>query len=232
MQERADRLSLQANIGEAYGACCNEMDLWEANALATQLTPHACNVTGVYPCTGDLCGAEGVCDESGCGFNPYSWGDQTYYGRGDTVDTNRTFTVVTQFMTDDGTTHGTLTQIRRLYVQDGKVIPNAVVDVAGVGTIDSITPAFCDATAAKFTEQGGLTEMGQALGRGMVLVFSLWSDPTGFMDWLDEGTAGPCSATAGNPAIIEQEEPGVSVTFSNIKWGDINSTYKAGSGWW
>jgi len=45
------------------------------------------------------------------------------------------------------------------------------------------------------------------------------------MDWLDEGTAGPCNATQGNPAIIEAEDPGTSVTFSNVKWGDIGTTY-------
>jgi len=45
------------------GSCCNEMDLWEANSEATQLTPHACNITGLYECEGAACGSDGVCDK-------------------------------------------------------------------------------------------------------------------------------------------------------------------------
>jgi cellulase len=81
------------------------MDIWEANANATALTPH--------PCEGN------TCDSSGCGFNPYAMGDQTYYGNGDTVDTLQPFSVITQFYTDDTTTSGSLTEIRRLYIQNG-----------------------------------------------------------------------------------------------------------------
>jgi hypothetical protein len=46
-------------------------------------------------------------------------GDQTYYGNGDTVDTLQLFSVITQFYTDDNTTSGSLTEIRRLYIQNG-----------------------------------------------------------------------------------------------------------------
>ena len=180
------------------GACCNEMDLWEANAVATQLTPHACNITGLYECQGAACGSTGVCDESGCGFNPYALGDKTFYGYNDTVNTLQPITVITQFYTNDNTSTGTLSQIRRLYIQNNRVIQNAVVDF-GNTTIDSITNAYCEASAPSFEERGGLAQMGNAIGRGMVLIFSIWNDPGAFMNWLDSGNAGPCNSTQGNP---------------------------------
>ena len=43
------------------------------------------------------------------------------------VDTTKPFTVVTQFITNDDTDNGNLDEIRRIYVQDGKVIPNSEV---------------------------------------------------------------------------------------------------------
>ena len=53
-------------------------------------------------------------------------GDQSFYGTSKTVDTSKPFTVVTQFVTADGTDSGTLAQINRFYVQGGKTIPNSV----------------------------------------------------------------------------------------------------------
>ncbi|KAL1965867.1 hypothetical protein VTN77DRAFT_5000 [Rasamsonia byssochlamydoides] len=208
----------------SLGACCNEMDIWEANALSTALTPHPCDISHLYACSGNECGSNGVCDKPGCGFNPYAVGDHNYYGYGMTVDTSRPFTVVTQFVTDDNTTTGTLTEIRRLYVQDGNVIPNAVAQGSGV---DSITTSYCSQVDSYFAPLGGLQQIGEALGRGMVLVFSIWNDPGQFMNWLDSGNAGPCNSTEGNPAIIEAQDPGTAVTFSNIKWGDIGSTFES-----
>lgn len=211
------------------GSCCNEMDLWEANSEATALTPHPCSVDGPYACTGTACGSSGVCDEDGCGFNPYAMGNESYYGPGLTVDTSQPFTVTTQFITDDGTTTGTLTQINRFYTQNGNVIPNAEASSSsGWSGLDSITEAFCVADDSAASRLGGLTTMGEALGRGMVLIFSVWNDDSGYMNWLDSGSSGPCSSTAGNPSTIEADDPGTSVTFSNIKWGDIGSTTPSG----
>jgi cellulase len=121
----------EANVG-SYGACCNEMDIWEANARATALTPHACNITGLTKCLGDDCTqATGFCDEWGCSYNPYGQGDTKYYGLKGVVDTTQPFTVVTQFNTDDKTAHGTLDSISRLYVQHGKVVKNDNVTFGG-----------------------------------------------------------------------------------------------------
>ncbi|RAO66627.1 uncharacterized protein BHQ10_002639 [Talaromyces amestolkiae] len=207
------------------GSCCNEMDLWEANSEATALTPHPCSVDGPYACSGSACGSTGVCDKNGCGFNPYALGDQSYYGPGLTVDTSKPFTVTTQFVTSDGTKTGTLTEIRRSYTQNGKVIANAVASSSsGFSGASSITESFCTAMDSEAGTLGGLPTMGEALGRGMVLIFSIWNDAGGYMNWLDSGSSGPCSSTAGIPSTIQSSDPGTSVTFSNIKWGDIGST--------
>jgi cellulase len=207
------------------GSCCNEMDLWEANGEATALTPHPCSVDGPYGCSGSACGSTGVCDKNGCGFNPYALGNHSYYGPGLTVDTSKPFTVTTQFVTNDGTKTGTLTEIRRSYTQNGKVIANAVASSSsGFSGQSSITESFCTAMDSEAGTLGGLTTMGEALGRGMVLIFSIWNDAGGYMNWLDSGSSGPCSSTAGIPSTIQANDPGTSVTFSNIKWGDIGST--------
>jgi cellulase len=207
------------------GSCCNEMDLWEANSEATALTPHPCSVDGPYGCTGSACGSTGVCDKNGCGFNPYALGNHTYYGPGLTVDTTKPFTVTTQFVTNDGTTTGTLSEIRRSYTQNGKVIANAVASSStGFAGDNSITEPFCAASDSEAATLGGLTTIGESLGRGMVLIFSIWNDNSQYMNWLDSGNSGPCSSSAGNPSTIEANDPGTSVTFSNIKWGDIGST--------
>lgn len=201
------------------------MDLLESNALAQSMTPHACNISGVYLCTSeDECGqTDGVCDEYGCGWNPYVYGVESFYGPGRnyTLDTSRVFTVVTQFLTDSS---NTLDAIRRLYVQDGRVVQNAVITTGNV-TTRVMDDAYCEATAPWFQQRGGLADMGEALGRGMVLVFSIWDDTGGFMNWLDSGSAGPCSATEGDPALIVEEHPDVAVTFSKIRYGELGSTY-------
>ncbi|KAE8355676.1 putative endo-beta-1,4-glucanase celB [Aspergillus coremiiformis] len=211
---------------EGVGSCCQEMDIWEANARATAFTPHPCDTTGLYECSGPDCSGSGVCDKSGCAFNPYALGAKDYYGYGLTVNTNQTFTVVTQFLTTDNTATGQLKEIRRIYVQNGQVIQNVAV-TAGGKTVDSITKGLCnDDTGSAYNRLGGLEVMGQALDRGMVLAMSIWNANDSFMNWLDSGNAGPCSPTEGDPAVIEKLYPKTHVNFSNIRWGDIGSTYK------
>ncbi|KAK2794472.1 hypothetical protein FQN52_008050 [Onygenales sp. PD_12] len=205
------------------GACCNEMDIWEANREATHLAPHPCNVTGVYSCEGDECGDAGICDKNGCGYNPYRVGNHEYYGAEMTVDTSRPFTVVTQFPAENDK----VTSMHRLYIQDGKVIQNAAVQLPDVPAVDYLNDEFCSAMGG--TEQyfnlGATEGMGAALSRGMVLAMSIWWDEGGFMQWLDGGEAGPCDATEGDPKNIVIVEPQPALTFSNMKWGDIDSTY-------
>ncbi|TVY90591.1 putative endo-beta-1,4-glucanase [Lachnellula willkommii] len=232
-----------ANFNGTLGACCNEMDIWEANSAANAFTPHPCNVTGVYACTEPLCGDAnkyaGVCDKDGCDFNPYRDGAPDFYGPNKTIDTNRKFTVVTQFLTSD---NKALVEINRLYVQDGTVIQNAHTNITGVISQNSISDTYCKeqkivfGATDDFSTQGGLSQMGKALDRGMVLIFSIWDDASSGMQWLDatSGTGagsvrGPCSATSGDAATIMADEPWSAVTFENIRTGEIGSTFSAGN---
>ncbi|KAI1638259.1 cellulase [Biscogniauxia mediterranea] len=214
---------------EAKGVCCNEMDIWEANARATQIAPHTCNQTAVYLCEGAECERDGVCDKSGCGWNPYRLDQPNYYGEGAdfSVDTTKPFTVVTQFPADES---GNLIEIHRIYVQGGKVIAAETVQKEGLPQVAFENDEYCAATGAtKFMSQGAMKGMGDAMTRGMVLAFSLWWDEGSNMSWLDgaaEG-AGPCNATEGNPESIQVIEPSPEVTFSNLKWGEIGSTFSA-----
>lgn len=227
-----------------YGSCCNEMDVWEANSMAAAYTPHPCTVTGPTRCSDADC-SSGYCDPAGCDFNPYRMGNKTYYGKGLTIDTTRKITVVTQFITADGTATGALSEIRRMYVQNGQVIQNSKTNIPGMAPYDSITEQFCTDQKLAFEDEnifgakGGLTNMGAAFERGMVLVMSIWDDHAANMLWLDSnypvsgnptkpGVArGSCSTGGAMPADLEVIGTFSSVTFSNIKFGDIGSTYSA-----
>jgi len=122
------------NMGVGYyGACCNEMDIWEANARSSAYTPHPCSVPSMYRCEGTECGDndkderyKGVCDKDGCDFASWRMGARGFYGKGSefTINTEKKLTQVTQFVTDDGTESGDLVEIRRVWGQDGKIIMN------------------------------------------------------------------------------------------------------------
>ena len=95
-----------------YGACCAEMDIWQANSMASAFTPHPCTHEGPLRCDGTECGDtergerySGLCDKDGCDFNSFRMGNKSFYGVGSgfSVDTTRPLTVVTQFITHDGT---------------------------------------------------------------------------------------------------------------------------------
>ena len=234
-----------------YGTCCNEMDIWESNSISTAYTSHVCTVKGQTRCEGIDCGDNasgqrhnGVCDKDGCDFNPYRMGDRFFFGPGAnfTIDTTKPFTVVTQFITADGTEHGDLSEIRRLWVQNGKVIKSSEVTVGGQ-KYNSITDSFCNAQKQEFDnpndyeKKGGHKVMGESLDRGMVLVMSLWDDHAVHMLWLDSSyptnkspsipgvTRGTCPTSSGVPDEVENQYPDASVTYSNIKYGEIGSTY-------
>ncbi|GAB7351726.1 hypothetical protein MBLNU459_g2313t1 [Dothideomycetes sp. NU459] len=235
----------------SWGSCCNEMDVWEANSISAAFTPHVCNTTsaGQTKCTSDSeCGAgddraDGICDKDGCDFNSYRMGNHSFYGSGEIVDTSSKFTVVTQFITSDGTATGSLSEIRRIYVQNGKVIQNSVTDISGIDTTNSITDSYCKQQKTAFGDtdsfeaRGGLSAMGSAFETGMVLVMSIWDDYAAQMLWLDAPypvnastsdpgvVRGTCGADSGVPATVESDTPNASVTFSNIKFGDLNTTY-------
>ncbi|KAG6888695.1 Exoglucanase [Termitomyces sp. T32_za158] len=229
------------------GACCNEMDIWESNSIASAYTAHPCTPDGLALCEGTACGTDDryatVCDPDGCDFNSFRMGDKTFLGPSMTVDTTKKFTVVTQFIASNNSTSGDLVEIRRLYVQDGVVIQNSKVNVPGMTAGDSITEDFCDEQKSvfgdptQFQAKGGLARMGTAIKNGMVLVLSIWDDHTANMLWLDSdypadvdpstpGVArGSCPITSGVPSEVESQHPDASVTYSNIRVGDIGSTF-------
>ncbi|KAL5615581.1 hypothetical protein BROUX41_005624 [Berkeleyomyces rouxiae] len=237
-----------AGIG-GLGSCCSEMDIWEANKMATAYTPHPCKTIGQETCKGDACGGTyskerygDNCDPDGCDFNSYRMGDTEFFGAGKKIDSTKKVTVVTQFIKG---ADGKLADIKRFYVQDGQTFENSESKLTGVSG-NSITEEFCSAQKTtfgdkdSFGDKGGLAQMGAALEQGMVLVMSLWDDNYASMLWLDStypvdstaaGSArGECSTTSGKPSDVRASAPNSKVIFSNIKFGDIGSTFTAPSG--
>eukprot|EP00927_Polykrikos_kofoidii_P056415 TRINITY_DN50531_c0_g1_i1.p1 TRINITY_DN50531_c0_g1~~TRINITY_DN50531_c0_g1_i1.p1 ORF type:complete len:538 (-),score=70.65 TRINITY_DN50531_c0_g1_i1:137-1552(-) len=227
-----------------YGSCCSEMDLWEANSVSAAVTPHPCKVDSLFRCEGADCEKNAKCDSAGCDFNSWRLGDENFFGKGDSfaVDSSKPFTVVTQFVTADGTDEGDLIEIRRHYVQNGKKIENSKASWPGLGNMSSLTDASCKSTKQvfgdvdSFTQMGGMKKMGESLGRGMVLVLSIWDDLDDHMLWLDSNdpadqpaskpgvSRGSCPVTSGNPPDVRSKNPGAYVTFSSLKYGEIGST--------
>jgi len=224
------------------------MDVWEANSISAALTPHSCKNGGAQSmCNGDDCGGTyssqryaGACDADGCDFNSYRMGDPNFYGKGKVVDTSKKFTVVTQFIGSP------LREIKRFYVQNGKIIPNSMSKIPGIEG-NSITPAYCDAQNKVFggqygfKDKGGFQSLSQSMSKGMVLVMSLWDDHYADMAWLDSTwprenpsalgvKRGECEEGQGVPSKVESVQANAQVTFSNIKFGEINSTFGSGSG--
>lgn len=116
------------------------------------------------------------------------------------------------------------------------------------GKGDSITDAMCseqnevfDESSNGFHDAGSLKAMGEALGRGMVLSMSIWDDDFGRMLWLDGEKnrfdqdpskpgvkRGPCAFSGGTDADMSRyadEHGAMSVTFTNVRYGDMHSTY-------
>ncbi|KDQ27452.1 glycoside hydrolase family 7 protein [Pleurotus ostreatus PC15] len=175
------------------------------NFEATAYTPHVCRDPGLYCCSGNDCGDGnnrygGVCDKDGCDLNSYCMDGKNFLGRGKTVATTKKVTVVLQFITDNNTP---IVEICRIYVQNGCPIE----------------------------------KMGDAMANGMVLIMSLWSDHAAHMLWLDSDypldkspsepgvSRGACAPSTGNPDDVVSNNANASVTFSNIKYGAIGSTY-------
>jgi len=241
------------NMGAGhYGACCAEMDIWEANSMANAYTPHPCNIKGQLRCEGQACGDNdkgerymGVCDKDGCDINPYRMGNKSFYGRGPDflVDTLKPVTTVTQFLTTDGTDSGDLNEVRRYYVQDGKVIGSPKTTILGPDTtFDSITDGFCEAKKNLFSDindyarKGGDKEMGESLDRGHVLAVSLWDDVEVNMLWLDSAypldkdidepgvKRGDCpGGESSTPTYVRNKYPKGYVSFQNAYVGPIGS---------
>jgi cellulose 1,4-beta-cellobiosidase len=254
-----------------YGSCCAEMDIWEANSMATAYTPHPCNLgndqkSAQYKCDGIDCGDnskgeryKGVCDKDGCDINPFRMGNKSFYGRGDEFEINtlKPMTVVTQFITADGTDTGDLVEIRRFYKQEGKIIhsptiflPNQSANQSGsINEFDSITDDFCQdkkqhfGDVNDFQHKGGNVAMGQSLDRGHVLALSLWDDVEVNMLWLDSAypldknenepgvLRGSCpGGESSTPTYVRNRYPDSYVRFANAAIGEIGSTLEGSDG--
>jgi len=230
-----------------YGSCCAEMDLWEANKEATAFTAHPCSVDKLYRCEGPECKSK--CDMPGCDFNSYRMGSHKFYGPGPeyAVNTLKPFTIVTQFITVDGTDDGDLSEIRRIYYQDGRRIENSKATWKGLHNQSSLSDESCSVDKQVFgdpdtTKQfGGMRQMGKSLERGMTLVLSLWDDGDSNMHWLDSMdplgsnpqtpgvTRGPCSPEVGRPSYVRSHHADAYVEYFNFKYGDLDSTVGLGS---
>nr|BAF57376.1 putative glycosyl hydrolase family7 [uncultured symbiotic protist of Neotermes koshunensis] len=229
-----------------YGSCCSEMDIWEANSQATAYTPHVCDKLEQTRCSGSSCGHTGggerfssSCDPDGCDFNSWRMGNKTFWGPGLIVDTKKPVQVVTQFVGSGNS----CTEIKRKYVQGGKVIDNSMSNIAGMSKqYNSVSDDFCQAQKKafgdndSFTKHGGFRQLGATLGKGHVLVLSLWDDHDVNMLWLDSvyptnsnkpgSDRGPCKTSSGIPADVESQAASSSVKYSDIRFGAIDSTYK------
>jgi len=237
-----------------YGACCNEMDIWEANSMSNAYTPHPCSKPSMYRCEGTECGDndkgeryKGVCDKDGCDYASWRMGARDFYGRGSQfkVDTSKALTQVTQFLTDDESDSGTLVEIRRVWKQGGKVIENTdAPHMKGcLGYGNSLTDDICKSQNEKFgdynhfRELGGNGEMGRSLDRGHVLSVSLWDDVDVSMMWLDSWyprdkdkeapgvSRGPCEGgDKSTPIYVRKNFAANVVEYWNFKWGCIGCT--------
>lgn len=252
-----DPSDVDINSGHGhYGSCCVELDIWEANSLATAFTLHPCDIVGPARCEGVDCGDNasddrynGICDKDGCDFHNWRMGDRNFYGPGSNfaVDSTKPMTVVTQFITDDGTDTGDLVEMRRIYLQDGKIIDNSFSDLSGVDKTDSVNEKMCKQSkdafgdVLDFQEKGGMKAFGDSMDNGMVLVLSLWDDFEAHMLWLDSDypldrdpsepgvSRGPCATDSGNPVDLQQNAPKSNAKFSKLRVGTLGSTYPGGS---
>jgi cellulose 1,4-beta-cellobiosidase len=71
----------------------------ESNSHSFAITARPCWPSGYMYCEKDSCGDPssdsrypGICDRTGCGFNPYQMGAKEFYGKGKTLDTSKKFT--------------------------------------------------------------------------------------------------------------------------------------------
>jgi hypothetical protein len=236
------------------GTFCSEMDLFEGNTVAQQYTTHGCSdacasfTEGVAEC--EFTGSpKTVCDQSGCGLNPFRYGPGTTYdaelnneawhgvGSDFEIDTSKPFTVTTQFQD---------ASISRFYQQNGKRVdlPTLYVlppsDGSHYGAFESpkIQEDFCADIYDRWDGGAGykpLEQMFKNMENGMVLAMSAWyaqetyvngkpsGEQTG-MSWMD-GVNNWGHYTKAGPCHETTSDAGDhQATFSNIRFGAIGTT--------
>merc|ERR1712046_308026 len=183
-------------------------------------TMHACSVDGQTRCSGIDCGDDGedrfkgVCDKNGCDINPHRLGVHNFWGLGSDfqIDSTKPVQVTTQFITDDGSDSGKLTEVKQFYTQNGKTIEHPMYKVNG-HTHNDISDDYCKDWVAttkdgtNFEEKGGMGAVEKAIDAGAL--------------------RGYCPTDSGKPKDVESAQANSHVIFSDIKFGPIGSTTDA-----
>ncbi|KAI8814009.1 glycosyl hydrolase family 7-domain-containing protein [Cladochytrium replicatum] len=185
---------------------------------------------------------KGVCNKDGCDFNAYRQGNKTIYGPSLGVDTSKPFTVVTQFLTTYGTDSGDLSDIRRFYIQGGKVIAQSGSTYLELNGANWIAPGYCTAQKSFYGDTNDFAERwSEGYGTGSRplygLVLSIWDDVTVNILGLDsvafpkdgdpsnpDVARGSCATTPGEPKATCAANQDAYVQCSNIRCGDIGFT--------
>ena len=157
----------------------------------------------------------GVCDKNGCDLQTYRLGNTTFYGNRSrfAIDSSKPVTVVTQFVTADGTDSGALKEIRRFYKQGTKTIQTPTLAVGSGGAYNSLSEGYCTAEkdyfndGTNFLEKGGFSSMDDAMEKGLVLVMSIWDDHDVNMLWLDSTCAPAAYHPAAAPRGAQADRP-------------------------
>ncbi|KAF8180139.1 cellobiohydrolase I [Pholiota molesta] len=229
-----DASANDANAGTGqYGTCCNEMDVGRPT---TTLLPSPLTLarSAARPAATAL--------PTMLAVPPTDllrrWHDRRHYPE---------FTVVTQFLTDDGTATGTLSEIRRIYVQNGVVIQNSNVNIPGMSSsYNSITDQYCTDQKTAFGDTTSFQDKGASRT-------CPWPWPAEWCSSSPFGMTTPSTCSGSTPTTpppprpppwccrglvppppvflpIETSDANASVTYSNIKFGDINSTFTGTGG--
>jgi cellulose 1,4-beta-cellobiosidase len=140
------------------------------------------------------------------------------------MDTSKKLTVVTQFISDNGSQNETLKEVKRLYLQNGKVL-ETIATIQNGKLYKAIENDSCMNGSVgddAYMRLGGYTVFTKSLRMGAVLTMSLWTDES--MRWFDEIDGSPCTSPGGKDAVIAKNKNSF-VEFSNNQYGDINSMY-------
>ena len=160
------------------------------------------------------------------------------------IDTTSPMKIVTQFRTKNNTSYDDpVVEMRRIFVQNNKTFNAPSTNITGMETqYNSIKDGMCNATKEAFGDInhwamfGGMKQMSDSIGdTGFVLSISINDDPLNHMQWLDSnfpaskttpgGPRGSCATDLGDPAMVEQTAVNAYVQISNLRFGEIGSTF-------
>jgi cellulose 1,4-beta-cellobiosidase len=170
------------------------------------------------------------------------WEIQVLWGPKLIINTGKRVTIIKKFFAKNRTDNGQLSEIRRKYVQGGRVIENTVVNILCIISSNSISDDFCNeqksasGDISDFEKKGGLSELVKAFDYGIVLVLSHLDDHQVNIFWFDsiysadksinhpDVTRGPGSPLSWVFSDVESQHPDSLVTFSDIRFGSIDLT--------